>query len=92
MMSLFGSCENIIVLDMKIEIELQIKGLRCLKGLMQTLLKVFFDQKENVNIYLVYFCQSKQIRFLVNSEHCKAVLAIDPRVSISDKSTTKQDS
>lgn len=34
----------------------------------------------------------KQIRFLVDSQHCKAILAIDPRVSISDKSVTKENS
>jgi hypothetical protein len=77
---------------MKIEIELQIKGLRCMKGVMQTLQKVFMDNKEKVNIYLIYFSNMKQIRFLVNSEHCKAVIAIDPRVAIQDKSVTKENS
>jgi hypothetical protein len=75
---------------MRFDIELQIKGLRCLKGLFSTLLKVLFSSKEKADIFLVYFMDSKQIRFLVNSENCKAILAIDPRISINDKSTKKE--
>lgn len=63
-----------------------------MKGVMQTLQKVFMDNKEKVNIYLIYFASMKQIRFLVNSEHCMAVIAIDPRVSNEDKSVIKESS
>lgn len=74
---------------MRFDIELQVKGLRCLKGLFNTLLKVLFSSKEKASIYLIYIIQLKQIRFLVHSENCMVILAVDPRISISDKSSTK---
>jgi hypothetical protein len=77
---------------MRFDIELQVKGLRCLKGLFNTILKVVFSSKEKASIFLVYFLEPKQIRFLVNSENCMAILAIDPRISISDKSSKKEGS
>lgn len=77
---------------MRLEIELLIKGLRCLKGLLNTLLKILFSSKEKANIFLVYFLESKQLRFLVNSDNCLAILAIDPRLSITDKSSAKEGS
>ena len=76
---------------MKIEIQLQIKNLRMLKGVFQTLHKVLFEDKRPVDICLIYFSNSKQIRFLVDSENCMAILALDPRISVTDKSTVKED-
>lgn len=74
---------------MRFDIELQIKGLRCLKGLFNTLLKVLFSSKEKASIFLIYFLEPKQIRFLADSENCMAILAVDPRISINDKSSKK---
>ena len=76
---------------MKIEILLQIKNLRMLFGVFQTLHKVLFEDKKLAGIYLIYFSKSKQIRFLVDSDHCHCILALDPKISISDKSSIKED-
>ena len=53
---------------------------------------MLFSSKEKASIFLVYFMEPRQIRFLVDSENCMAILAIDARISISDKSTRKEGS
>ena len=75
---------------MKIEITLEVKGLRCLKGLFTTFLRILFNSKEKTALYLIYFCESKQMRFLIDSEYCNGILAIDPRITIADNSSTKE--
>lgn len=72
---------------MKLEIELVIKGLRCMKGVFSTLLKILFHGKEQPDTFLIYFIRAKQLRFLIHSEKCQAILAIDPRISLSNQST-----
>ena len=52
---------------MKIEIVLQSKHLRMLKGVFQTLHKILFEDKKAVSICMVYFVKPKQIRFLVET-------------------------
>ena len=74
---------------MKIEITLQIKNLRILKGVFQTLQKVLFEDKKKVDICMIYYPGQKQIRFLIDSDYCKTIIALDPTISISDKSSVK---
>ena len=68
------------------------KALRCMRGLFATLLKVLFSSKEKASIFLIYFLEPKQIRLLIDSENCQTILAVDPRISISDKSSSKEGS
>ena len=76
---------------MKIDIVLQINNLRMLKGVFLSLYKILFEEKKPVSIHIIYFTQQKQIRLLIDAESCKTILAIDPRVSVSDKSVLKED-
>jgi hypothetical protein len=76
---------------MKIEIALPISNLRLLKGVLQTLHKVLFDDKKVASIFLAYFVQSHQIRILVDSEHCLCILALDPKITIADRSALKEE-
>ena len=60
-----------------------------LKGVFQTLHKILFEDKRKVSIILIYFPTQKQIRFLIDSENCQAIIALDPTISVADNSTTK---
>ena len=62
-----------------------------MKGAFQTLLKVLFEDKRPASIFFIYFSKPKQIRFLIDSENCKGIIALDPKISISDKSVVKED-
>jgi hypothetical protein len=77
---------------MRFDIGLQIKSFRCLKGLFNTFNKVIFNSKEKADIFLIYYLESKQLRILVNSNNCLAIVALDPRIKTFDKSSVKQDS
>jgi len=74
---------------MKIDLLLQINNLRMLKGVLQTLHKILYEDKQLATIFLIYFTKSKQLRFLIDSDHCHCILALDPRIAINDKSVIK---
>jgi len=74
---------------MRFDLEIQIQGLRCLKGIFSRLQKCLFSHKQMPRIFLIYFLESKQLRFLIDSEECKTIVAIHPYLITKNQSSQK---